>query len=160
MHADVDSRELATARRKLDEFARSHRGLILEDKGLSIALHFRRVPELAADARLLVASLARDLGWRYHVQDGKCVFELKPAGYSKGTAIEAFMQEEPFRSRRPVVIGDDVTDEDGFQYANATDGIGIRVGEDGDSVAAYRLPSVTATHELLMRQAQLTRGGV
>lgn len=159
LQADVDGQALAAAREKLRQFARCHTGLMLEDKGLSVALHFRRAPELADVAQQLMASLARELGWSYHVQAGKCVLELKPAGYSKATAIEDFMREEPFRSRRPVVIGDDVTDEDGFRYASSIGGIGIRVGDETETLATYRLPSVAATHELLMREVRQKRGG-
>jgi trehalose 6-phosphate phosphatase len=154
LQADIDPRGLAAARPKLEEFARSHAGVVFEDKGLSLALHFRRAPQFADAARELLASLAQALGWQYHLQAGKCVVELKPAGYSKGTAIEAFTREEPFRSRRPAVIGDDVTDEDGFRYANAAQGVSIRVGEEGESVAMYRLPTVRAVHEFLLQQMQ------
>lgn len=121
----------------------SHPGLLLEDKGLALALHYRQAPQLAAYARRLMARLARNAGADLEVQYGKCVAEIKPSGVDKGTAVAEYLKESPFRERRPVFIGDDLNDEHGFAEANKRDGITIKVGK-GRSCARFRLPDVTA----------------
>jgi trehalose 6-phosphate phosphatase len=70
--------------------------------------------------------------------------ELRPAGGGKGHAIACFMAEPPFAGRIPAFAGDDVTDEDGFIEVNRMNGITVRIGENGDSAARWRLTSVTA----------------
>ena len=125
-----------------------HPGLLLEDKGMTLALHYRKVPHLAAYARRLIARLTRSAGAGLEVQYGKCVAEVKPSGVDKGTAVADYLQEPPFRGRRPVFIGDDLNDEHGFAKVNALDGVSIRVG-NGRSCARYRLPDVTAVRHWL-----------
>ena len=74
---------------------------------------------------------------------GKRVIEIKLAGADKGAASAAFLDEPPFRGRRPVFIGDDSTDEHGFSIVNASHGISVKVGA-GNTAARYRLPDVRA----------------
>ena len=71
------------------------------------------------------------------------MFEIRPAGFSKGKAIQAFMHGEPFVGRLPVFIGDDVTDEDGFAIVNALGGTSIRVGHVAPSAATHHLANVS-----------------
>jgi trehalose 6-phosphate phosphatase len=71
------------------------------------------------------------VGNQYAVHRGKRVVELTPAGRDKGLAIRAFMREAPFRGKRPVFIGDDVTDEHGFAMVNKLGGDAIKVGAGG-----------------------------
>src|SRR5688572_2018687 len=134
---------LDPARRTLSAAVERHSGLFLEDKGLSLALHYRRAPHLASVAHRLMRSVHESLGDRYCVHDGKSVVELTPAGRDKGLAIRAFMREAPFRGKPPVFIGDDVTDEDGFAVINSLGGDSIKVGP-GPTVAEWRFPSVRA----------------
>jgi len=129
-------------------FAAQHRGLVFEDKGASVALHYRLAPQLARAAQAAVREAAGPLGGAVEVQDGKMVVELKPAGCDKGKAIAAFMQEPPFAGRVPVFLGDDVTDEYGFRVVNAMGGHTIKVG-DGPSVARWRLDSPMAARAWL-----------
>jgi trehalose 6-phosphate phosphatase len=77
------------------------------------------------------------------VRHGKLVVEIAPSGRDKGHAIEAFMRERPFRGRRPLFIGDDVTDEFGFVVVNARRGDTIKVGV-GATTAHWRLPDVAS----------------
>lgn len=137
------SRALTSARDALSTVVAKHPGLLFEDKGLSLALHYRRAPRLAGFAHRLVRSLGAELGGQYEVQRGKRVVELVPAGRDKGVAIAAFMRERPFRGRTPVFIGDDVTDEYGFAMVNGLGGVTIKVGP-GPTAAAWRLPDVRA----------------
>jgi len=129
-------------------FAAQHQGLVFEDKGASVALHYRKAPQLARAAQAAVRAAAGQLGEQVEVQDGKMVVELKPAGCDKGKAITQFMQEAPFAGRQPVFIGDDVTDEYGFRVVNAMGGHTIKVG-DGPSAARWRLENPASTRAWL-----------
>jgi trehalose 6-phosphate phosphatase len=120
-----------------------HTGLMLEDKGLSFALHYRAAPQLAAFAHRLVRAAQRRLGPDYIVQAGKRLVELVPDATNKGIAIESFMKQSPFRGRTPVFLGDDVTDEHAFTAVDALGGHSIKVGP-GRSAARWRLASVDA----------------
>ncbi|MEJ0095544.1 MAG: trehalose-phosphatase [Methylocella sp.] len=114
------------ARPKLREFAAAHPGLILEDKGATLALHFRQRPELEAKVLAALQPFAEnpDLA----VQPGKMVAELKQVAHTKATAIAALLASPPFIGRRPVFIGDDLTDEGGFAFVNERGGISARIG--------------------------------
>lgn len=133
---------ITSARAGLQAFAQSEPGLLLEDKGAALALHYRGAPALEPEC-LQRMELARALaGEGFHVQRGKMVLELKPSGHDKGKAVHAFMAEQPFRGRRPVFVGDDVTDEDGFAAANELGGISIRVGPHASTAAQVVVPDV------------------
>lgn len=143
------ARRLDPARRALAAAAARHAGLWLEDKGLSVALHYRRAPQLASYAHRLARTAARSLGASHGVRRGKRVVEIGPAGRDKGTAIEAFMREPPFRGRVPVFLGDDVTDEFGFAAVNRLGGHSIKIGR-GASAARWRLRDVAAVRSWLL----------
>jgi trehalose 6-phosphate phosphatase len=132
------AKELAPVRERFSRFVDEHPGSLIEDKNASLALHFRRVPAAAGEARRLEAILERELPDTLQVQPGKMVLEVRPRGETKGSAIAAFMREAPFAGRTPVFLGDDVTDEDGFRFVNESGGVSIKVGP-GDSTAAFRL---------------------
>jgi trehalose 6-phosphate phosphatase len=125
-----------------------HADLLLEDKGLTLALHYRQAPQLAYYVQRLMNQLARDSDADLEVQHGKCVAEIKPSGIDKGTAVAEYLAEAPFAGRRAVFIGDDLNDEHGFAEVNRLDGITIKVGK-GPSCARYRLPDVAAVRRWL-----------
>ena len=125
------------------EFAERHSGLVFEDKGYSMALHYRLAPHLAGAANAVVREAARAAGEDVEVQRGKMVAELKPSGHDKGRAIEAFMREKPFARRVPVFLGDDLTDEHGFRTVDRMGGYAIKVGP-GPTVAHWRVPNPAA----------------
>jgi trehalose 6-phosphate phosphatase len=129
-------------------FAERHRGLVFEDKGASVALHYRLAPGMARKALAKVREAAQTLGDAVEVQGGKMVIELKPAGCDKGKAIEQFMQEPPFAGRVPVFLGDDITDEYGFRVVNRLGGHSVKVGE-GPSLARWRLENPAAARAWL-----------
>src|SRR5262249_41743788 len=122
------SERLEFARQTLAELVVRWPVLLLEDKGSSLALHFRREPRLATLVTRAVRSACKTLGAEFTVQEGKGVVELKPAGRDKGDAIFEFMAEPPFRGRTPVFVGDDATDEYGFVVVNRLGGHSIKVG--------------------------------
>ncbi|MDD5028427.1 MAG: trehalose-phosphatase, partial [Rhodoferax sp.] len=94
----------------LEPVVERHPGLLLEDKGLTLALHYRKAPTLAAYVHRLMGQLARLHGPGLELQRGKCVIEIKPAGIDKGTAVAEYLTEFPFKGRRAVFIGDDRND--------------------------------------------------
>jgi trehalose 6-phosphate phosphatase len=140
---DVDERKLGAVRDALATYVQANEGLLLEDKRYGLALHFRRVPHLGAEARDFMQTMQAQLGPDFALQAGKCVFELRPAAWTKGASIATFMREPPFRDRTPVYIGDDLTDEDGFAIVNALGGLSIRVGDAASTLAQHRLPGVS-----------------
>ncbi len=137
-----------TIRAALAPVLERHTGLFLEDKGLTLALHYRQAPELASDLIQLVGRLVAQAGEGLVVQEGKYVVEVKPTGVDKGTAIAEYLAEPPFLGRRPVFIGDDKSDEHGFAVVNERHGISIGVGP-GVLGARYRLPDVAAVRSWL-----------
>lgn len=122
-------------------------GAFIEDKGATVAAHFRKAPELEGPIRALLEAAAEALPG-YHVMQGKMVLEIKPNEASKGAAVEAFLREAPFKGAVPVFVGDDVTDEEGFAACQASGGFGIKVGS-GPSCALHRVPDVSAVWEWL-----------
>ena len=130
---------LAPARRVLAAWQAAHTGTVLEDKGAALALHYRAAPEWEAEARRAAVDALAAVGPDFHLQEGKMVLELKAQSAGKGAAIEAFMGEPPFRGRRAVFIGDDLTDEDGFDAVNRLGGHSIAVGVDRPTRARWRL---------------------
>jgi len=137
-------------RPKLQALAHRWPGVWLEDKGRTLALHYRAVPERGAEIRDRAERLLREQGDRLRLIAGKMVVEFQPRHHGKGGAIAAFMAESPFRGRMPVFLGDDTTDEEGFAEVNRRGGVSIRVGAPlATSAAAYRLPSVAAARDWL-----------
>lgn len=117
-----------------------HPGLQLEHKNLALSLHYRHAPELEALClEVMQAAVARSSGLQ--LMHGKCVIDLKVSGFSKGTAIAAFMAEPPFAGRVPVFAGDDVTDEDGFAAVQRLGGHAVKVGA-GATRAQHRCAGV------------------
>lgn len=150
LHAK-ETATLARLRALFTEFARSHDGLMLEDKGATLALHYRRAPELAAQVHRTMRETVESTGTKaYRLQPGKQLLEVRPDGRDKGAAIEDFMAELPFRGRRPVFIGDDLGDEHGFAVVERIGGWTIKVG-DGESRARYGLADVNAVIAWLAR---------
>jgi trehalose 6-phosphate phosphatase len=123
-------------------FAARDSGLLVEEKGLSVALHFRLAGEHADAARACARRLAAETGLT--LQDGDMVEELRTPGPSKGDSVRAFMASAPFAGTRPVFVGDDRTDEDGFRAAQALRGLGVSVGPPRPTAARFRLGGVEA----------------
>jgi trehalose 6-phosphate phosphatase len=136
VRTEPDPAAFQPARARLERFAQDHAGVLLEDKGLTLALHYRNAPQLEQEAKTLAQTVAAGSGGALVLLEGKKVLELMPPGCDKGAAIAAFMAEPPFRGRRPVFAGDDVTDEAGFVAINRLGGISIRIGADAQPTAA------------------------
>jgi trehalose 6-phosphate phosphatase len=114
-------------RRKLRAVAGG--GVIAEDKGFSVALHYRLAPEREMQVREAVNRIcAEPWGAPIEVLPGKAVVEIKHAGFSKASGVRELMTHAPFAGRRPVFVGDDTTDETVFAILPELDGIGFSVG--------------------------------
>jgi trehalose 6-phosphate phosphatase len=146
---------LAAALPAARAFAADYPAMLVEDKKLAIALHYREAPETAAQA----VDFARRLAWMtgLKLQEGQMVVELRSPGDDKGDMVRAFMAEDPFKGHRPLFIGDDLTDEDGFAAAAKLDGYGVLVGSPRQSLATGRLPDVDAVLDWL--QDAIETGG-
>jgi len=111
-------------------------GVVIEDKGYSIAVHYRQVPHLGHEVRDAVSAVcARFTSARLEILPGKSVVEVKQPSFNKGTAVRELMQHEPFKGRRPIFIGDDVTDEAAFEVMPEFDGVGFSVGREMQGIA-------------------------
>lgn len=121
------------------------RGVFIESKPHGLALHSRSAPELEEECALYLADLATRSGLA--VKRGKRVAELVRPGADKGGAVRHFMAARPFAGATPVFVGDDVTDEDGFEACEAGGGFGIAVGERPSPSARFHLPDPAAVRQ-------------
>jgi trehalose 6-phosphate phosphatase len=130
MHgASFTDSQLDRARVAVAALVEAHPGTSVEDKGRTIAVHYRMAPQHEASVRRSLGEIAAPLGGNYHIQEGNRVLEIKPRGFTKAAAIKAFMQEPPFSGRKPVFVGDDLTDQDGFKAVEDQGGISVAVGD-------------------------------
>jgi len=111
-------------------------GVVAEDKGFSVALHYRLAPDRAALVTNAVNAICAESPHApIEILPGKAVIEVKHAGFSKATGVRELMTHAPFKGRRPVFIGDDTTDETVFAILPELDGIGFAVGRHIAGVA-------------------------
>jgi len=128
-------------------------GVRLEVKGPVLAIHYRAAPE-EGPACLAAAEAAAKAVPGYIMQAGKMVVEVKPAGAHKGAALRRLMGVPPFVGRRPVMLGDDTTDEDAMSAALKLGGTAVKVGL-GASVARLRAPDPEGVRAWLVQEADL-----
>jgi trehalose 6-phosphate phosphatase len=149
----VERRALPALERVADvalRLAAEHPGLLVERKISAVALHYRGAPHQEAACRAAMQqAVAGDSG--LHLMHGKMVIEALPHGVGKGHAVDAFLREPPFAGRRPIFIGDDVTDEAGFEAVQRAGGVAARVGP-GQSIATHQLATPAAVRHWLARQ--------
>ncbi|WP_293868590.1 trehalose-phosphatase [uncultured Alsobacter sp.] len=138
---------------RLADGARPLPGLIVEDKGASVAVHWRLAPEFRPAAEGLARTALAALGPEWRLQTGKAVLEIVRAGTGKGRAIARLLTEPPYEGRTAVFIGDDDTDEQGFAEVLARGGLAVRVG-DGETRAPLRVSGPAALAILLRRWAE------
>ena len=148
VHRDCEGRLLEPAphpamgrvTQALREFATRDAGLIVEDKGASVALHYRLARTRAGEARVIANRLAAETGLA--LQEGDMVEELRTPGPSKGDSVRTFMATPRFAGAQPVFVGDDVTDEHGFAEVARLGGFGVLVGQPRHTHARFGLRSV------------------
>lgn len=130
---EIRRSEIATLDEDLRaEFSRIGRigdGVIVEDKGYSLAIHFRLAPQLGGEIMKSVAAVCKDDRCSaLEILPGKAVVEIKPGGYDKGTGLREMMSVRPFTGRTPIFVGDDVTDSAAFAVLQDFAGAGFSVG--------------------------------
>ena len=140
--ADPPGPGMAQASRELQAFAAKQPGVQIEDKRYAIAVHFRHAPDAEGPLTQLTRRLAESLG--LELQPGFKVIDLRLPGPDKGAALRAFCAEPPFARRRPVFVGDDLTDEAGFEAARELGGFGVVVGNRRPTGAGFALADVPA----------------
>ena len=134
-HAPPMDKELKL---RLAAIAKLSPGILLEDKGYSLALHYRLAPHAEKAIYAAVSLIRADLpNAPIEVLPGKCVCEIKHSGFTKATGVRELMTREPFKGRRPFFIGDDVTDETVFAIMPDFNGLSFSVGRRAKGVAGH-----------------------
>lgn len=132
----------SAVRQGLVRISEEFSGTLLEDKGTSIAVHYRRRPELGEELGSRICALLASCGNGLVLFPGRMVWEIKDKTVSKAAAIRRFMAAPQFSIRRPVFVGDDVTDEDGFAEVERRGGLALVVagGEIRGRPVAFETP--------------------
>lgn len=131
---------LGEAARRFRDFAARDPRLIVEEKGLSVTLHYRQARAEAPAAQRLAEALAAQTG--LFLQHGDMVEELRTPGPTKGDSVETFLDCPPFVGARPVFLGDDITDEHGFEAVQSFGGMGVLIGARRPTAARFRIAGV------------------
>ncbi|GHA80594.1 trehalose-phosphatase [Cognatilysobacter bugurensis] len=140
---------------RAQEIASRHPGALVENKGSTLAFHWRASGAAAAAPEFeALAHEALDSLPHYHLQPGNHVLELRPDGYDKGGAIRHLLETDTFRGRTPVFIGDDLTDEHGFEAVNELGGVSVLVGTRTPTAARTRIDSPTRLRAWLLEAAE------
>lgn len=125
---EVDLKVPDAWKRKLSELAAKCPGVFAESKRHNIVAHYRNAPSHEAQVRQAVSSLVASDPENFELLEAKLAFEIRPRHVTKGRAVHALMNVEPFAGRVPVFVGDDRTDHDGFAAAIEFGGIALDVG--------------------------------
>src|ERR1700716_4565738 len=134
-HAPPMDKEL---KRRLAAIAKLSPGILLEDKGYSLALHYRLAPHAEKAIYAAVSLIRADLpNAPIEVLPGKCVCEIKHSGFNKATGVIELMTHDPFKGRRPIFIGDDVTDDSVFALMSCLSRLVFSVGRRAQGVADH-----------------------
>jgi trehalose 6-phosphate phosphatase len=130
-------------------------GILIEDKGYSLAIHYRLAPQAERYIFDAVAAIRADLPEApIEILNGKFVVEIKHEGFSKATAVRELMTQPPFLGRRPIFLGDDVTDETVFAIMADINGIAYSVGRKAQGVAGH----FDSPHDVRMWLAAMIKG--
>ncbi|MBI2257257.1 MAG: trehalose-phosphatase [Proteobacteria bacterium] len=109
--------------------ANGWRNIVVEEKAHSVAVHYRGNPPARSEIELFLNALVQR-NCSFQVLPAAMAFELRHNSVNKGNALAALMAQAPFRNRKPLFVGDDVTDEDAILAASQLGGRGFRVSED------------------------------
>ena len=133
---------------KIYELLNGQKNIEIENKGSNLTVHFRNSTIDRKKINKVIMELVK-YEPKLTFLKGKEVLEVKPLSYNKGTAISYYMKTKPFLKRRPIFIGDDVSDEDGFETVNKRGGWSVRVGNYKKTKANFFLPNVKSVHEIM-----------
>jgi trehalose 6-phosphate phosphatase len=121
----------------MNKISRIASGILVEQKGSGVAVHYRNAPLARQALETELAAIVAASSYELVLRQGRKVLEAVPSGYSKGTALETLIARPPFEGRQPVMVGDDVGDESAFDVAERLGGLALRVaGEHYDRGAA------------------------
>ena len=143
--AEGESTAFRASRDMLLAWVEHYEGVLLEEKPVSLVLHYRQAPDRQSDCTGILTALSQVMPG-FVVRPSKMAVELMPETVSKERAVLDLLERWP--DRIPIAIGDDRTDEDMFGAVAASGGYGIKVGE-GPTSARFRLGGVAEVHALL-----------
>jgi trehalose 6-phosphate phosphatase len=147
----------STLKRKLAAIAEQGPGIIVEDKGYSLALHYRLAPEKEAAVRAAAAAIcASSAVQSLELLPGKLMIEIKQGGFGKGSGVRELMSYQPFAGRRPIFVGDDLTDESVFAIMPEYQGIAASVGRKLPNVE-YHFDAPADVRQWLERVSRLEK---
>ena len=144
----ADSGKIKGIAHKISELLNGQKNIEIENKGSNLTVHFRNSTINRKEINKIIMELVK-YEPKLTFLKGKEVLEVKPLSHNKGTAISYFMRTKPFTKRRPIFIGDDVSDEDGFETVNKKGGWSVRVGNYKRSKANFFLPNVKSVHGVM-----------
>ena len=144
----ADTGNIKGVAHKIKELLNGQKNIEIENKGSNLTVHFRNSTIDRREINRIIMKLVK-CAPRLTFLKGKEVLEVRPLSHNKGTAISYFMRTKPFTKRRPIFIGDDVSDEDGFETVNKKGGWSVRVGNYKRSKANFFLPNVKSVHEIM-----------
>ena len=144
----ADTGNIKRIAHKIKELFNEQKNIEIENKGSNLTVHFRNSTIDRKEINKIIIELVK-YEPKLTFLKGKEVIEVKPLSHNKGTAISYFMRTKPFIKRRPIFIGDDVSDEDGFETVNKKGGWSVRVGNYKRSKANFFLPNVKSVHEVM-----------
>ena len=144
----ADSGKIEGIAHKISELLNGHKNIEIENKGSNLTVHFRNSTIDRKEINKIILEFVK-YEPKLILLKGKEVLEVKPLRHNKGTAISYYMKTKPFIKRRPIFIGDDVSDEDGFESVNEKGGWSVRVGNYKRSKANFFLPNVKSVHEIM-----------
>jgi len=129
--------------RRLLELAAPVRGVFIEMKGHAVALHYRGTAFTPSEAQAIAEEVIADFGTEFRTLAGKSVVEILRRNSGKAAVLEHFLSQPAYRNRKPVFLGDDVTDEEAFALVNRLGGYSIHVGTGASTCAQFRVSSVS-----------------
>ena len=144
----ADSGKIKGIAHKISELLNGQKNIEIENKGSNLTVHFRNSTINRKEIDKIILEFVK-YEPKLILLEGKEVLEVKPLSHNKGTAISYFMRTKPFIKRKPIFIGDDVSDEDGFETVNKKGGWSVRVGNNKRSKANFFLPNVKSVHEMM-----------
>jgi len=136
----IDQNAVEAIAAQLDSAFAAEPGVVIEKKTGAVAIHFRLRPDFESRCLAVARKIIGDRP-DLHLIEGKMVCEIRLHGNDKGAVIAAFLEERPFKGRKPIFVGDDATDEPGFVAVNARDGLSIKIGADL-TAAKYRAATI------------------
>ena len=148
----------------MNNISRIASGILVEQKGCGVAVHYRNAPLARQALETELAAIVAASSYELVLRQGRKVLEAVPSGYSKGTALKTLIARAPFKGRRPVMVGDDVGDESAFEVAERLGGLALRVaGEhydrgsaDFDGVGSVRAWLQALANRLAMQHSART----